>query len=413
MSDPLVPNFKPGVGRLATDRFDFEDHIEGKRFRHKADQIDLIPTIVIGPVGDPASTNVQSAIAKLATLIAPPVIPDATTTSKGIVKLAGDIGGTANAVTVTRIQGKPISTVPPAAGQVLTWNGSNWTPQPIVSSFSPGNDLTGSSISQSVIGLTGTGSSPNATVTAKNDIIQFVASAVPFINQVTATSGDGVDFTIQAQNGNPGDAGNGGSVVIQGGENGFEGSEHGGVALVLGTGTYMVETVGVNNSGSGSKVLALLNDNPISTSELPSNTGSRIIYIADTGLPPSSGSPVNGTILYSQSGRLYIKEADGAKFVISPNYLPTVSVAANYVMGVTDVVVLVDTSSLSISVTLPAPESGRRVVVKDSKGFAATRNISVLRFGGEKIEGLNATKLIAANWGSLTLVSDGTDWFAI
>jgi hypothetical protein len=41
--------FKRGTGRLATDRFDFEDHIDGARFRHTADQIDLSPAVnVVG-----------------------------------------------------------------------------------------------------------------------------------------------------------------------------------------------------------------------------------------------------------------------------------------------------------------------------------------------------------------------------
>ena len=29
MSDPLEPNFTSGVGRLATDRFTFQNHVDG------------------------------------------------------------------------------------------------------------------------------------------------------------------------------------------------------------------------------------------------------------------------------------------------------------------------------------------------------------------------------------------------
>jgi hypothetical protein len=410
MSDPLVPNFKKGVGRLATDRFDFEDHVEGKRFRHKANQIDLFPTVVVATV---PQTNVQGAIAALAAAVGTPVVPDATTSAKGIVQLAGDIGGTAINVIVTRIQAKPISTVVPNTNDVLTWNGSTWTPAPIVSSFIPNNDLSGSNVSQNVIGLTGTGTSPNATVSAKCDIINFAASTIPFIEQARASAGDGGNFTIQAQGGNFADSGHGGSLILHGGGDGFESHVNGGVAMLLGDGTYMVESVGVDNSGSGSKVLSLLANSAITSTQMPANTGSRVIYISDTGIPPGSGIPVGGTILFSAGGKLSIKQGDGAQFVISPNYLPTRTITGNYAMTVTDVVILVDTSSLSISVTLPVPESGRRVVVKDSKGFAATRNISILRFGVEKIEGLAATKLITANWGSVTLDSDGTDWFIV
>lgn len=49
MTNP--PNFKPGIGRLATDRYDFQSHLEGKNpvgktgFRHTDDQVDVNPPI--------------------------------------------------------------------------------------------------------------------------------------------------------------------------------------------------------------------------------------------------------------------------------------------------------------------------------------------------------------------------------
>lgn len=55
--------FKPGTGRLATDRYDFQKHIEGVDFRHTADQIDLNPTVSV--VGTSYS-NVAGAIGALA-----------------------------------------------------------------------------------------------------------------------------------------------------------------------------------------------------------------------------------------------------------------------------------------------------------------------------------------------------------
>src|ERR1700722_1773511 len=41
------PNYTPGVGALATNRYDFESHIEGLAFRHNAVQIDVNPAVVI------------------------------------------------------------------------------------------------------------------------------------------------------------------------------------------------------------------------------------------------------------------------------------------------------------------------------------------------------------------------------
>lgn len=65
-----IPPFKKGVGRLATDRYDFEDHLEGinpagfTNFRHTADQIDMNPA-VIGGAG-----TVQSSFSNVAAFIA-------------------------------------------------------------------------------------------------------------------------------------------------------------------------------------------------------------------------------------------------------------------------------------------------------------------------------------------------------
>ncbi len=156
MTDPLSPNFKKGVGRLAVDRFDFQEHVDGYRFRHRASSIDLFPTVVISGDG---YTNVQSAIEALANFVSPPdiIVQDATVFVKGIVKLAGDIGGTANSVTVTALQNRSVSNVPPSNQQVLSWNSgtSAWTPTTLSSTFLAAGDISGNNLSQTVIGIQG------------------------------------------------------------------------------------------------------------------------------------------------------------------------------------------------------------------------------------------------------------------
>jgi len=144
--NPTSPNYTPGTGRLVTDRFDFQKHIDGYSFRHQAPQIDLFPTLVIG--GNPQN-NVQQALTTISSMLVPPTIPDATSSVKGIIKLGGDlsgIGGTAAAPKVSAIQGYPILNVAPSAGYVLYYNGSAWTPQSSASAFtnitiSSGNTL--------------------------------------------------------------------------------------------------------------------------------------------------------------------------------------------------------------------------------------------------------------------------------
>ena len=153
MSDPLVPNFNVGVGRLATDRFDFQKHLDGEDFRHNATQIDLTPSVTID--GD-VTTTVQDAIAALSLIAFPPTISDATTATKGIVQLVGDISGTATSVSVVGLRGRSIANIAPTDTQILTWSAgsSYWYPAAAPNTFTAGNDLSGSSASQNVIKLT-------------------------------------------------------------------------------------------------------------------------------------------------------------------------------------------------------------------------------------------------------------------
>ncbi|MDB5184446.1 MAG: hypothetical protein JWN38_254 [Candidatus Saccharibacteria bacterium] len=54
----------------------------------------------------------------------------ATTSQAGLVKLVTDLGGTALLPNVTGLQGRPVSSATPAAGDVLTWDNTNsiWKP---------------------------------------------------------------------------------------------------------------------------------------------------------------------------------------------------------------------------------------------------------------------------------------------
>ena len=52
------------------------------------------------------------------------------------------------------------------------------------------------------------------------------------------------------------------------------------------------------------------------------------------------------------------------------------------------------------------------IVIKDAGGLAGTNNITIATEGAEKIDGLD-TLVINNNYNSVTLYSDGTNWFAI
>ncbi len=145
--DPTSPNYVPGVGRLVTDRFDFQKHVDGVAFRHNATQIDLLPDLVINST---TVTNVQQALQAILGIVTVPSVPQATigtsTTNLGTVTLGGDFAGLGSVATspkVGGIQGRPISTLAPGVGQALAWNGSAWTPTTTAPSGVASGDLSG------------------------------------------------------------------------------------------------------------------------------------------------------------------------------------------------------------------------------------------------------------------------------
>lgn len=314
MSNPLVPNYKKDVGRLVTDRYDFEDHIQGNNFRHKAEQIDLFPTLVIG---SQTVETVQEALNELSTIISAPAVPDASTSTKGIVQLAGDLTGTATNVLVKGLQGYPITTLVPSANQVLTWTGAAWSPANPSNIFTPGGDLSGSNVSQQVERISG--------LSNKVDILPSLllfdeATSNPTVTQADATSGDGNSLYIQAQTSLAAST-NGGEVGISGGASG-SGGKSGGV--ILGLNKLNSALIDIREVDVNRKVLALLTNSALTTTEMPSNTGDMVIYIADAATAPTTGNPLNGTILYSVGGRLRTKYSDGNDFEIGSIPNPSV-----------------------------------------------------------------------------------------
>ncbi len=302
MSDPTRPNYKKNVGRLVTDRYDFEDHITGNKFRHNADQIDLNPIITVGGV---PKRNVQQALQAISDITSPPTVADADSVTKGIIKLAGDVGGTANSVIVTGLQQKPVSTATPSLNDVLTWDGYSWTPSTATSAFSPGNDLSGSNILQSVVQITGNAGS----LPVKAAEVIFDMNISPTIKQATepAMGALGVhDLTIEAQSSNFAGSG-GGSVVLKSGT----GPTGSGNIISLVNGNVLVESGYVPSTTN--RVVSLVRGSGVAPGDVPS--GDLVVYIGNAASPPSS-NPSAGAILYGDSGKLNIRQSDGVDFTI-------------------------------------------------------------------------------------------------
>jgi hypothetical protein len=331
--DPTVPNYKKNVGRLATDRYDFEEHINGLDFRHNADAINVIPNLVVGLT---TSSNVLTALEALRDATLAPTINDATTLSKGIIQLAGDIGGVATSIIVTHIQNKPISTLPPSSGDVLTWDGAVWKPATAVNIFNAGGDLSGDNVLQEVIGFTGVQHSPANwhTINSAGSVIDFVVNANPLITQETVLDDDGSVFTIRAQSSSDTNK-NGAPLILAGGAPG-SGGRQGGVRLQFTSnvpvGYPTTSLSGITSSNMvqlsevavGRRVLSLCHAANLSTVDMPSSTGDMVIYIRNAVTNPSSGNPSNGAILYSRNGQLWVKQQDGNNFQVGTIQNPSI-----------------------------------------------------------------------------------------
>ena len=71
---------------------------------------------------------IQPSFSSVGGVVAAGQLPGATASAAGALQLAGDLGGNSSTPRVTWLQGVPLSSTAPAANQVLTYNGSSWTP---------------------------------------------------------------------------------------------------------------------------------------------------------------------------------------------------------------------------------------------------------------------------------------------
>lgn len=77
-----------------------------------------------------------------------------------------------------------------------------------------------------------------------------------------------------------------------------------------------------------------------------------------------------------------------------------------------DLVIFTDSTSNTVTITLPAPSAGRLIYVKDKTGKAATHNVTISQHSAETIDGASSLTL-SKNYDAVLLISDGTNWAII
>lgn len=353
--NPKSPNYTPGVGRLVTDRFDFQKHINGTDFRHNATQVDLSPVLTLN---SQTYNTVQEALAALVaqgTL----TVPDATTTTKGIIQLGGDLAGTGTSATTPKVSGLlgyPIQNVVPTTNYALVWNGSAWSPSLI-------SNIINSQISASAA-ISGTKINPD-----------FGSQTVQTTGLVKAT-----DFASQSTN-----------VASSG-------------TLRDGNNTTIIAARNATNTGDLS-VLKTAGDNSIT---LGSTTDSNLNIDAKT-----AGILNVGTFQVANFGTtfgpLLFSFLAGITFNVNPISLSD----SPYTMdssGYPETLLFVDCSAGAVLINAPNPSNaGRFIIVLDYTGSSATHTIQVNGYSGGTISG-STSKQIVTNYGMMLLISDGTNW---
>lgn len=123
-------------------------------------------------------------------------------------------------------------------------------------------------------------------------------------------------------------------------------------------------------------------------------------------LAPTS-NPVGGGVAYAEGGALKWRTSGGTIATVAGNVIST---AISYAVGAGDRFILATSGSAGVTVTLPAAVLGARHVVK--KVDAGTGAVTVATTSAQTIDGA-ATKVLATQYASVEVVSDGTSWFVV
>lgn len=113
-----------------------------------------------------------------------------------------------------------------------------------------------------------------------------------------------------------------------------------------------------------------------------------------------------GVTLGPQTASTLIHQINGGIFRTTR----TITTSLTIDTTTTDDVIFCNQSG-AISITLPAPTLGRSILIKDISGTTETDNITLVRHASEKIEGLAASRILYTNFGSWTVIADGTNWW--
>jgi hypothetical protein len=161
--------------------------------------------------------------------------------------------------------------------------------------------------------------------------------------------------------------------------------------------------------GDGSGTPSLLVDAGTATLSLGSvglGSGVGVFGIANRTTAPST-NPAAGGVLYAELGSGKWKTSNGTVVTVAGD---VTSKSVNATAASSDKVILATGGAGGITITLPAATQGAEYVVK--KVDSGAGSVTVATTSSQTIDGAT-TKVLAAQYASARMVSDGTSWFVI
>lgn len=303
-----------------------------------------------------------------------PPIGNATTTAKGIIQLAGDLGGTATAPSVLKVNGISLSGTP-ATGQIITATSTstaNWA--------NPAAPAAATAVSSGIVTLAG-------------DL-----------------SGTATSPTV------PGLAGKAATTTTVSGTNSISGggdlSANRTLSLVNDSATPG-NTMYYGTNGSGTKGYFTL---PAGSAVATTSTTGTVTLAGDlggTGASPSvlkvngvavSGTPSSGQVLTASSSSAAAWAAPAAR----PN---VVSKTTTYTAAANDYVIADATTAFTV--TLPtAASAGNGSMISVKKIDSSANAVTIVVSGGGSIDNVSSDA-ISTQWQSHDYLSNGTQWYLI
>lgn len=194
------------------------------------------------------------------------------------------------------------------------------------------------------------------------------------------------------------------SVTNSGTSNFIADNSHVGGALIIGS-------TGTSNVASNISILSG-SDSSVSVSAGATFTlANSVVNSSNTNAVTGAGTIVYGGLTFNGISSLIntttqtpIISSNDAIKVKSPGAYPYTTVPQ-------DALILVDTSSARTITPLASPTTGQKHIIKDSVGSAAANNITVTP-SGKNIDGA-ASSTMNINYGSMTIIYNGTEWSII